>query len=100
MYLRTTLRSLRREREVLEARRREALRQRHMLVRAQEDLRAAKHAQAIRPVKGALVYTGGFFVECCLVLPGGIVSRLLRCSSAGCYLSWHLFVRLGGSLHG
>jgi hypothetical protein len=86
---------------VLEARRREALRQRHMLVRAQEDLRAAKHAQAIRPVKGALVNTLGFFVGCCLVLPGGMVFRLLCCSSAGCcYLSWHLFVRLGGSLHG
>ena len=100
MYLRTTLRSLRREREVLEARRREALRQRHMLVRAQEDLRAAKNAQAIRPVKGALVYTLGFFVGCCLVLPGGIVF-----SSPMLFVGWLLlvlafFVRLGGSLHG
>ena len=52
MYLRTMLRSLRREREILEARRREALRQRHMLIRAQEELAVAKHAQAMRPVKG------------------------------------------------
>ena len=52
------LRSLRREREILEARRREALRQRHMLIRAQEELAVAKHAQAMRPVKGGWYQRG------------------------------------------
>ena len=52
MYLRNSMRFMRREREIMEARRREQMRQRHLLIRAQEEAAQMARAAMIRPLKG------------------------------------------------
>ena len=52
MYLRNTLRLMRREREIMEARRREQMRQRHLLIRAAEEAEQAARLAMVKPTQG------------------------------------------------